>query len=141
MRSLVRRLSPAVQWMLAVALLAAAGVVGTSAVRELREVTRIGEGTVMSLDDTAPPKSVPPGAVRLPVLLLKGEVRVRIGDSASQVATLLGRGAEVGRHDVERTVDGDRLVRFYEYGDTRFLLVFSLVESPQDPVVADIYRH
>ncbi len=141
MRSLVRRASPVVQWMLAVALLAAAGALGANAVRELRGLTGVGGLTATSLGDIAPPKSAPPGAVRLPVLVLTGGVRVRLGDSASQVAALLGRGAEAGRYDVERTADGDRLVRFYQHGDTRFLLVFSLVESQQDPMVTAIYRY
>jgi hypothetical protein len=75
------------------------------------------------------------------VLLLEGDVRVRLGDTASQVATLLGRGAEVGRFEVERTDQGDRLVRFYEHQEVRFLLVFSLSESPQDPPVTGIFAY
>tara|TARA_B110000116_G_scaffold107509_2_gene93394 strand:- start:1127 stop:1333 length:207 start_codon:yes stop_codon:yes gene_type:complete len=68
-------------------------------------------------------------------------MRVRIGDTASKVATLLGRGAEVGRFELERTDQGDRLVRFYEHREVRFLLVFSLSESPQDPTITDIFAY
>ena len=139
--SLVGRTSPAVQWILAVALLVTAGVVGTNAVREWRDVSGGTQGSATSVGDVARPQSAPPGAVRLPVLLLAGDARVRLGDSASQVAALLGRGAEVGRFELERTAQGDRLVRFYEHGDVRFLLVFSLSESPQDPAVAGIFTY
>lgn len=139
--SLVRRASPAMQWILAVAMLVTAGVVGTNAVREWRGSTGADSALATSPGDEAPPTSAPPGAVRLPVLLLEGDVRVRLGDTASQVATLLGRGAEVGRFEVERTDQGDRLVRFYEHREVRFLLVFSLSESPQDPTVTGIFAY
>lgn len=139
--SLVRRTSPAVQWILAVALLVTAGVVGTNAVRGWREATGGEPESAVVVAEVAPPRSAPPGAVRLPVLLLAGDARVRLGDSASHVAELLGRGAEVGRFELERTAQGDRLVRFYQHGDVRFLLVFSLSESPQDPTVAGIFTY
>lgn len=139
--SRVGRASSAVQWILAVALLVTAGVVGTTAVREWRDGTGIQDASATSPDDAASPTSAPPGAVRIPVLLLEGDMRVRIGDTASKVATLLGRGAEVGRFEHERTDQGDRLVRFYEHREVRFLLVFSLSESPQDPTITDIFAY
>jgi hypothetical protein len=139
--SLVRRASPVVQWILAVALLVTAGVLGANAVREWRGGTGAQGARATSPGDAAPPTSAPPGAVRLPVLLLEGNVRVRLGDTASQVATGLGRGAEVGRFELERTDQGDRLVRFYQHRDVRFLLVFSLSESPQDPTVTGIFAY
>ena len=137
----VGRASPAVQWILAVALLVTAGVVGSKAVREWRDGTGVQGASATSPDGAAPPTSAPPGAVRIPVLLLEEDLRVRIGDTASQVATLLGRGAEVGRFEVERTAQGDRLVRFYQHREVRFLLVFSLTESPQDPTVSGIFAY
>ena len=139
--SRVGRASPAVQWILAVALLVTAGVFGTKAVREWRDGTDAQDASATFPDDAAPPTSAPPGAVRVPVLLLEGDMRVRIGDTASQVATLLGRGAEVGRFELERTDQGDRLVRFYQHREVRFLLVFSLSESPQDPTITDIFAY
>ena len=54
---------------------------------------------------------------------------------------MLGRGAEVGRFELERTDQGDRLVRFYQHREVRFLLVFSLSESPQDPTITDIFAY
>lgn len=141
MISLLRHASPAMQWILAVALLVPVGVVVTNAVRQWRDPAGATPGATTSPDTMAPPRSAPPGAVRLPVLLLAGDGRVRLGDTASHVAALLGRGAEVGRFEVERTAQGDRLVRFYEHGDVRFLLVFSLRESPQDPEVVGIFTY
>ena len=139
--SLVRRASPAVQWVVAVALLVTAAVVGANAVREWRGGAGAAGAVATPPRDAAPPGSAPPGAVRLPVLLLEGDVRVRLGDTASHVAALLGRGAEVGRFEVERTNQGDRLVRFYQHREVQFLLVFSLTESPQDPTVTGIFAY
>ena len=136
--NLLRRSIPVFQWALAVVFLVAAVVVGTSVVRELRVVT--GGATGSAAAESPPPTSIPAGAISLPVLLFDDEKGIRVGDTATHIAALLGRSAEVGRDEVDAAPDGERLTRFYEYRGRRFVLVFTLAESHQDPKVTAIYR-
>ena len=135
---LVRRATPVLQWALAVGCLAAAVVIGTSVVRELRVVIGDG-GSATAAIDGPPPASVPAGAVSLPVLLFDDGKGIRVGDSATHIAALLGRGAEDGRYEIDEANGGERLTRFYEYQGRRFVLVFTLAESHTDPAVTAIY--
>ena len=137
--NLLRRSVPVFQWALAVVFLAAAVVVGTIVVRELRAVTDGAAGSATAAVESPPPTSVPAGALSLPVLLFDDEKGIRVGDTATHIAALLGRGAEVGRYEVDAAADGERLTRFYEYQGRRFVLVFTLAESHQDPTVTAIY--
>ena len=57
----------------------------------------------------------------------------------SDVAAALGRAAELGRQEVDRGSLGERLTRFYEYGGTRFILVFEPFEPNGESKVAAIY--
>ena len=137
--NLLRRSVPVFQWALAVVFLAAAVVVGTIVVRELRAVTDGAAGSATAAVESPPPTSVPAGAISLPVLLFDDEKGIRVGDTATHIAALLGRSAEVGRFEVDAAADGERLTRFYEYHGRRFVLVFTLAESHQDPTVTAIY--
>ena len=78
-------------------------------------------------------------------MIERGELRsVKVGGRTvilkSDLADLLGRSAEIGRYEVDTAADGERLTRFYEYRGSRFVLVFTLTESHQDPTVTAIYR-
>ena len=137
--NLLRRSVSVFQWALAVVFLAAAVVVGTIVVRELRAVTDGAAGSATAAVESPPPTSVPAGAISLPVLLFDDEKGIRVGDTATHIAALLGRSAEVGRYEVDAAADGERLTRFYEYHGRRFVLVFTLAESHQDPTVTAIY--
>ena len=134
--TLLRRATPVLQWVLAAGVLAAAVVIGTVVVRERRAVTDVPAGSATA---GPPPTSVPAGAVSLPVLLFDDEKGIRLGDTATHIAALLGRGAEVGRYDVDTAAGRRRLTRFYEYRDRRFVLVFTLADSRTDPPVTAIY--
>ena len=136
--TLRRRSIPVLQWALAVGLLAAAGV-GTLVVRELRDGSGAAAGLAIAAAEGPPPTSVPSGAISLPVLLFDDEKGIRVGDTATYIAALLGRSAEVGRYEVDLAADGERLTRFYEYRGRRFVLVFTLAESHTDPVVTAVY--
>ena len=138
--NLLRRSVSVFHWALAVVFLVAAVVVGTSVVRELRGVTGGATGSAEAAAESPPPTSIPAGAISLPVLLFDDEKGIQVGDTATHIAGLLGRGAEVGRYEVDTAADGERLTRFYEYRGSRFVLVFTLTESHQDPTVTAIYR-
>ncbi len=133
--NLLHRSAPLLQWLLAALFLAAAAIVATNVVRELREAT--GDAAVPS--GTPTPNGVPAGATRVPVLLFEDGKSVRVGDTAAHVAALLGRRAEMGRDVVHQTPAGERLVRFYEYGGTRFVLEFALALVQRNATVAAIY--
>ena len=139
MVNLLRRSTPVLQWALAVGFLAVAVVVGTGVVRELREVTGAAAGSGKAVVEGPPPASVPAGAVNLPVLLFEDGKGIRVGDTATHIAALLGRSAEVGRYEIDGAAGDEQLTRFYEYRGRRFLLVFTLAESHTDPVVTAIY--
>ncbi len=138
--NLLRRSVPLFQWALAAVFLVAAVVVGTSVVRELRGVTGGATSSAAAAAESPPPTSIPAGAISLPVLLFDDDKGIRVGDTATHIAVLLGRSAEVGRYEVDTAVNGERLTRFYEYRGSRFVLVFTLTESHQDPTVTAIYR-
>jgi hypothetical protein len=134
------RFGSAIEWVLAAVFIVAAAVIGSGVMRELRTVNAA--VPVIAREASTPtvvPAGVPPRAVSVPVLLLAGRKEVRVGDTASEIATLLGRSAEVGTQAVERAPFGDRLIRFYEYQNTQFVLVFEPFEKGGEPKVAGIY--
>lgn len=137
--TLLRRATPILQWALAAGLLAAAVVIGTGVVREFRAVTGGTAGSADAAVEGPIPTGVPAGAISLPVLLFDDEKGVRVGDTATHIASLLGRVAEVGRYEVDTATGAERLIRFYEYHGRRFVLVFTLAESHTDPAVIAIY--
>ena len=133
--NLLRRSAPLLQWLLAALFLAAAAVVATNLVRELREAT--GDAAIPS--GAPPPNGVPEGATRVPVLLFDDGKSVRVGDTAAHVAALLGRRAEIGRDAVHQTPAGEQLARYYEYRGNRFVLVFALALPQRKATVSAIY--
>jgi hypothetical protein len=137
--NLLGRATPVLQWALVATVLAAAVVIGTGVVRRSLNVTGVTTGAVNAAVESPPPSSVPARAISLPVLLFDDEKGIRVGDSATHIAALLGRSAEVGRYEVDTTAGGERLTRFYAYRGRRFVLVFTLAETHADPAVTAIY--
>jgi hypothetical protein len=134
------RFAPVVEWMIAAGFLFATVGVASLVVRELR-------GPVRVLAETPParplvasmPASVPPRAVSVPVLPFLDGKEIRVGQTAAFVATTLGRAAENGRQEIDRGTLGERLTRFYEYGGSKFIVVFEPFERSGEPRVAAIY--
>jgi hypothetical protein len=134
------RFGSLIEWMLAAAFILAAFGIGSRVVRELRMVNAALPVSAREASVAAGiPQGVPGRAVSVPVLLLAGHKEVRVGDTASAIAARLGREAEVGTQTAERATFGERLTRFYEYGGTRFVLVFEPFEQGGEPRVAAIY--
>lgn len=135
------RLGAVVEWVVAAAFLAATFTVGSLIVRDL-QASRLQPSvqparTAAAADAT--PASVPAGAVSVPVLPFRDGKEIRVGDTASEVATRLGRAAENGRQDVDRVRLGERLTRFYEYGGFRFIVVYEPFERNGEQRVSAIY--
>jgi hypothetical protein len=135
------RLNPFVEWILAVAFVAAGLTVASIFVRGLEESAaaehRAPEPSAPST--VSVPASVPERAVSVQVLPLADGKEVRVGETASAVATRLGRAAESGRQEVDGSPHGERLTRFYEYAGSQFILVFEPRERQGEPYVAGIY--
>ena len=88
---------------------------------------------------SATPACIPEGAVSVPVLPFRDGRELRVGDTAAAVAARLGRAAELGRQEIDRGALGDRLTRFYEYADFRFIVVYEPFERGGEYRVAGIY--
>jgi hypothetical protein len=132
------RLGPVVEWLIAAAFLCATVAVGSLIVKELRSPAPARTAPARPLVTTIP-SSIPARAVSVPVLPFLDGKEVRIGETASAVASRLGRAAESGRQEVDRGSLGERLTRFYEYGGSRFIIVFEPFERNGEPRVIGIY--
>jgi hypothetical protein len=134
------RLAPLFEWLIAVAFLLATIAVVSLVVRELRGPVRISADApaVQPVPSSMPP-AVPARAVSVPVLPFLDGKEVRVGETAAVVAERLGRAAESGRQEIDRGTVGERLTRFYEYGGSKFILVFEPFERGGEPRVAAIY--
>jgi hypothetical protein len=136
------RFGSVLEWVLAAAFIVAALVIGSLVVRQLRTVGASVPAEVIAGEPRPTalvPAGVPTRAVSVPVLLLPNGNEVRVGDSVFAIATRLGRDAEVGTQAVEPARFGDRLIRFYEYQGTRFVLVFEPFEQGGQSKVTAIY--
>ena len=134
------RFGSLLEWILAASCIVAMLAIGSIAVREFRTVsavTPVIAHEAPSLPD--PPAAVPSRAVSVPVLLLPNGVEVRVGDVGAQVASRLGREAEVASPSVDRTPTGERVTRFYEQSGTRFVVVLEPFAGDGQVRVAAIY--
>ena len=134
------RLGPVVEWLVAAAFLCATVAVGSLIVQELRAPApgRVSQPAARPLVTTVP-ASIPARAVSVPVLPFLDGKEIRIGETVSAVAARLGRAAESGRQEVDRGSLGERFTRFYEYGGSRFIVVFEPFERNGEPRVIAIY--
>ena len=133
-------LGPVVEWLIAAAFLCATVAVGSLIVRELRTSSPTARTTqTLRPAITSIPAAIPARAVSVPVLPFLDGKEIRVGETAAVVAARLGRAAESGRQEVDRGTLGERLTRFYEYGGSRFILVFEPFERNGEPRVAAIY--
>jgi hypothetical protein len=132
-------LAPVFEWVVAALFLVATVAVGSLILHELRPGPPTQTAPAARPIAASIPAVVPPRAVSVPVLPFLDGKEVRIGETVSIVASRLGRAAEVGRQEVDRGSLGERLTRFYEYGGSRFILVFEPFERNGEARVAAIY--
>ena len=133
------RFGPVVEWLVAAAFLFATVAVASLIVQELRAPAPTRPAAAPRPLVTSVPSAVPARAVSVPVLPFLDGKEIRVGETAAAVASRLGRAAESGRQDVDRATLGERLTRFYEYGGTRFIVVFEPFEHNGEPRVSGIY--
>jgi hypothetical protein len=136
------RIAPVMEWLLAAGFLSCVIAAAALVVRELRAapLPPLSAPVARMLSSSVPP-AVPSRSVSVPALPFQDGKEVRVGDSVASVANALGRSAEVGRQEIDRGSLGERLTRFYEYGGTRFILVFEPFERNGEIRLAAIYLH
>lgn len=133
------RFAPVFEWIVAAGFLGATVLVGSLIVQELRPAPATHSTPAARPIVASVPPAVPARAVSVPVLPFLDGKEVKIGETVTTVAARLGRAAESGRQEVDRGSLGERLTRFYEYGGSRFILVFEPFERNGEARVAAIY--
>jgi hypothetical protein len=122
------RFGSLLEWVVAAACALAMLVVGSWALRELRQapvpiVPVSAEGLSDPASAVLPPAAVPPRAVSVPLLLLSSGSELRVGELESTAAGKLRPGWRIENDSLERARDGTRITRAYDDGARRFLLV------------------
>ncbi len=135
-----RKFCSALEWVIAAAFLLISLLIGSFVWHE-HSVLTASVASISGDQVTRLPSGLPVRAISVPVLLLLDGKEVRLGDTATHVAALLGRAAEVGKQHVDHGPLGQRFTRFYEHSSTRFLLAFEPVERNGEPRVSWIYLH
>lgn len=114
------RLGAILEWLLAIACIAAALTVGSALLDQARPV---GAVETSAADGVLPdiPDGIPPRSVLVPLLLLDDGTEVRVGDSAAAMPPRI-RASEV-RAGGES--ESPRVTRFYTDYGRRFAIVFA----------------
>ena len=119
------RLSAAVEWALAAAVMFGVLIAGSILVNEARTVRPVMPVMALEAPSPDPSPALPARAVSVPMLLLGPEATLRIADRESDVVRLLAAASRVGVDTIERVNGVERVTRAYEYLGTRFVLVFA----------------
>jgi hypothetical protein len=123
------RLGSLVEWGVAALFLLASVGVASLALRELRATASV--SAPLPAFTAGAPAGLTDRAVSVQHLLLSSGKEVRVGSTLSDVVALLGRAAETGQERADVGPLGERVTRFYDYGGTRFALVFEPVRGQQ----------
>jgi hypothetical protein len=129
------RLGSMVEWAVAALFLVGSVGVASLAMRELRASASL--AAPMPAFSSAAPAGLAERAVSVQHLLLTAGKDVRVGTTLADVVSSLGRAAETGQERSDIGPLGERVTRFYDYGGTRFALVFEQVDG--QPRVTAIY--
>ena len=128
------------EWVVAAAVVAALAALGSIVAREIRTVnaaTPVIAGE--NLPDAPPAAGGPLRAVSVPMLLLPDGLAIRVGERLDSVKARLTNAPESRPEVAEPSPAGQRVTRFYEYGGSRFVLVFEPFEPNGEPRIAAIY--
>ena len=121
------RLGSLVEWAVAALFLVASVGVASLAMRELRATASV--SSPVPAFTAAAPAGLAERAVSVQHLLLSAGKEVRVGSTLADVVNTLGRAAETGEERSDVGPLGERVTRFYDYGGTRFALVFEPVRG------------
>lgn len=123
------RLGSLVEWAVAALFLVASVAVASLAMRELRATASV--NAPVPAFTVAAPAGLAERAVSVQHLLLSAGKEVRVGTKLADVVTMLGRAAETGEDRADVGPLGERFTRFYDFGGTRFALVFEPIDGQQ----------
>jgi hypothetical protein len=133
------RFRSAAEWIVAAGLLAGSVVGGSVALREFRTVAAVMPVSARGGVTQVPTATVPDRAVSVPVLLLPGDLEIRLGDAAAEVTKRLAAGRELRAPSDERGPHGIRQTRAFDFAGIRFVLVLEPFERDAELRVAAIY--
>jgi hypothetical protein len=130
------RFGSILEWLVAAAVCIAAMAAAATLYSELRTVRPVvpvmaGEALVHEA-----PAGIPARSISVPMLLLRNDLELRVGDAASDVAARLGGIATL----VSESLDGVRSTRFYDALGTRFVIVLDAADRSGEPRISAIYR-
>ena len=134
-----RRFGSFVEWLFAAACAAGAVVAMSSAVQEFRSVRAVVPVSAETVAEAALVEGVPPGVVKVPLLLLAGKREVRVGERLADVAAHLGSAAQLLSESIEDTAAGRRITRIYSDPGVQFVIVFDAAGQNADPRVSAIF--
>lgn len=134
-----RRFGSLVEWLVAAACAVGAVALVSIAFQEFRSVRAV----VPVIAEQAPEPSavggLPPGVVRVPLLLLGNDRQVSIGQPLKAVAEHLGAAAQLVSESLQDTSAGRRITRVYSDVGIQFILVFDAVGRDATPRVSAIF--
>ena len=134
-----KRVGSLVEWLVAGTCAAGAVALLSFAVQEFRAVRAVIPVIAEEATVPAPLADIPPGVVRVPLLLLGSGRQVRLGEPLATVAERLGAAAQVVSESFEETSAGRRITRFYSDVGIQFILVFDAIGRDQPPRVSAIF--
>jgi hypothetical protein len=133
------RVSSLVEWIAALAGIAALAAIGSVLIRDFRTVNALTPVIAHEESIAEPPAAVPARSVSVPVLVLSDGSELRVGDSAVEVSQRLGPDAETAPPAIERAPSGERVTRFYLRAGQRFAVVLEPFVGDRQARVAGIY--
>ena len=134
-----RRLVSLLEWMCAALCAAGAAALLAIAVHSFRQVPAVVPVSAKEAPDPAPIAGIPPGVAQVPLLLLKNNREVRVGDRLGDIATRLGPTAQLVSESFEDLGKGVRTTRFYTDVDMQFILVFEAASRDKDPSLSAVF--
>jgi hypothetical protein len=135
------RFGSVLEWFVATAFIVA--VLGAAAfllgeVRTIKAVTPVIAGGAPIPD---PPASLPAGSVSVPMLVLSGGAEIHVGERAAGAAAKLMPSWRSRTDVIERVGPRERVVRAYDDGARRFVIVAESSNTDDEARVAAIYLH
>ena len=133
-----RRFGSLVEWLVAAACAVGATALVSIAFQEFRAVRAVVPVIAEEASELAAIADVPPGVVRVPLLLLGNDRRISVGEPLAAVVDHLGAAAKLISETLEDRSVGRRITRVYSDVGIQFILVFDAV-GPDEPRVSAIF--
>jgi hypothetical protein len=134
-----KRVGSLVEWVVAGVCTAGAVALLSFAVQEVRAVRAVIPVIAEEASVHAPVAGLPPGVVRVPLLLLGSGRQISLGEPLATVAERLGAAAQLISESFEETSAGRRITRVYSDVGIQFILVFDVLGRDQPPRVSAIF--